>query len=102
MYWSDGKVSVYTEYIVRILDNISSNIVKYADSRYKIVISSVNTENMLGFRFENREVSLEEKTDSSGVGLQSIKNMMKKMNGKCRIRHAENTFAVELLFPFVS
>ena len=57
---------------------------------------------MLGFRFENREVSLEEKTDSSGVGLQSIKNMMKKMNGKCRIRHAENTFAVELLFPFVS
>ena len=100
--WSDGKVSVYTEYIVRILDNISSNIVKYADSRYKIVISSVNTENMLGFRFENREVSLEEKTDSSGVGLQSIKNMMKKMNGKCRIRHAENTFAVELLFPFVS
>ena len=28
--------------------------------------------------------------------------MMKKMNGKCRIRHAENTFAVELLFPFVS
>lgn len=30
--WSDRKVSVYTEYIVRILDNISSNIVKYADS----------------------------------------------------------------------
>lgn len=100
--WSDGKVSVYTEYIVRILDNISSNIVKYADSRYKIVISSVNTENMLGFRFENREVSLEEKTDSSGVGLQSIKNMMKKMNGKCRITHENDIFAVELYFPYIS
>lgn len=100
--WSDRKVSVYTEYIVRILDNISSNIVKYADSRYKIVISSVNTENMFGFRFENREVSLEEKTDSSGVGLQSIKNMMKKMNGKCRITHENDIFAVELYFPYIS
>ena len=82
--WTDRKIRVYTEYVVRILDNISSNIIKYADPQFKVMISSVNIDGRVGFCFENTERKLEEKTDSTGVGLQSIQNMMKKMNGRCQ------------------
>ena len=97
--WPEKNICVYTEYIVRILDNISSNIIKYADPRYKICISSVCEEKMIGFRFENRVLLLEEKNDSTGVGLQSIKNMMKKMYGDCRIMQENEKFSIRILFP---
>ena len=97
--WTEKNMCVYTEYIVRILDNISSNIIKYADPRYKICISSVCEGKMIGFRFENRVLLLEEKNDSTGVGLQSIKNMMKKMYGDCRIMQENEKFSIRILFP---
>lgn len=98
--WTDKSIQVYTEYIVRILDNISSNIIKYADSKYKVTISSVETDQTVGFCFKNYERKLDDKKDSNGVGLQSIKNMMKKMGGKCNIIREGELFAVEILFPF--
>lgn len=97
----DKNIRVYTEYIVRILDNISSNIIKYADPENKVIISSVCTENMVGFRFENTEKVLTEKIDSNKVGIQSIKNMMKKMDGNIKTTNENGVFAVEILFPCV-
>ncbi len=97
--WPEKNMCVYTEYIVRILDNISSNIIKYADPQYKIGILSLCEGSMIGFRFENRVLSLEEKNDSTGVGLQSIKNMMKKMYGDCRILQENEKFSIEIWFP---
>ena len=97
--WTDRKIRVYTEYVVRILDNISSNIIKYADSQFKVMISSVNIDGRVGFCFENTERKLEEKTDSTGVGLQSIQNMMKKMNGRCQVIQNGQQFRIELFFP---
>lgn len=98
--WSGKNIRVYTEYIVRILDNIASNIIKYADPAYKVTISSVSTEYMTGFCFGNVERKMEEKRDSNGVGLPSIKNMMKKMGGKCRVIRENEMFGIEILFPF--
>lgn len=100
--WVDRKISVYTEYIVRIIDNIASNIIKYADCQYKVVISSTFSNNMVGFAFENKESDINEKNDSTGVGLQSIKNMMRKMGGSCRIIHENGMFRIEILFPCVN
>lgn len=97
--WPEKNIRIYTEYIVRILDNISSNIIKYADPQYKIILSSVCQGQLIGFRFENAELNLEEKKESTGVGLQSIKNMMKKMQGDCRVTHEDKKFGIEILFP---
>ena len=98
--WEDKKLRVCTEYIVRVVDNITSNIIKYADPQQKVMISSVNKEYMAGFAFENSEKIIQDRKDSTGVGLQSIKNMMKKMNGDCRICQYENHFRIELYFPY--
>lgn len=97
--WPEKNIRVYTEYIVRILDNISSNIIKYADPTYKVVISSVWTDQTTGFVFQNVKRELEDNKESNGVGVQSIRNMMKKMRGRCRIIEKNNMFGIEIVFP---
>lgn len=97
--WPEADLRVYTEYIVRILDNISSNIIKYADPQNKVLITSVYTGSTVGFRFENTENRQLDKKDSNGVGLQSIRNMMKKMGGSCKTSNENGRFAVEISFP---
>ena len=42
---------------------------------------------------------LEDKKDSNGVGIQSIRNMMKKMGGRCRIIEENDLFGIEIIFP---
>lgn len=100
--WPEKNIRVCTEYIVRILDNISSNIIKYADPSYKVIISSVSTDQTTGFVFQNVKRELEDKKDSNGVGVQSIRNMMKKMGGRCRIIEENDMFGIEIIFPDVN
>ena len=72
MEWRDQKLRVCTEYVVRIMDNITSNILKYADAEKPVKISSMYIGQMAGFAFENSVQELTEKPDSTRVGLQSI------------------------------
>ena len=97
--WTDRKVRISTDYITRILDNITSNIIKYADPSMPVIISSVEDVHMAGFLFENHIRQAEEKTESTGIGIQSIKNMMEKMGGKCIVESEKGSFRLILLFP---
>lgn len=56
---------------------------------------------MAGFLFENRIKKIEEKEESTGIGIQNIKNMMQKMGGKCVVKEIEERFQLFLLFPKV-
>lgn len=97
--WVDKKIQVSTDYLMRIMDNITSNILKYGDSSQPVTISSVCEKHMSGFRFENKIRDMEEKPDSTGIGIQSVKNMMQKMGGQCITEQKEKQFFITLLFP---
>lgn len=97
--WNEAKLQVNTEYISRILDNVTSNIQKYADKTSPVTIGSVKNGNMEGFYFENRAAVQTEETESTEVGIQSIKNMMAKMGGKCIAGKENETFRLILYFP---
>lgn len=99
MEWRDQKLRVCTEYVVRIMDNITSNILKYADAEKPVKISSLYIGKMAGFAFENSVQELTEKPDSTRVGLQSIKNMMQKMGGISKTCEQDGIFRIEVLFP---
>jgi signal transduction histidine kinase len=99
MEWRDQKLRVCTEYVVRIMDNITSNILKYADAEKPVKISSMYIGQMAGFAFENSVQELTEKPDSTRVGLQSIKNMMQKMGGISKTCEQDGIFRIEVLFP---
>ena len=97
--WIARNIRVNTGYIARIMDNITSNIVKYASDREPVVIGSLEGREMAGFFIENTVRDMEEKPESTGIGIQSIRNMMKKMGGKCGVSCTENRFRIEVEFP---
>lgn len=99
--WNEVRLKINTDYISRILDNVTSNIQKYADQNCPVTIGSVKNSNMEGFYFENRTAALTDETESTGVGIQSIKNMMAKMGGRCITGMENGVFRLTLYFPCV-
>lgn len=100
--WKECRCQVYMDYVTRIMDNVTSNIVKYADPKKPVVIQSVYQEDMAGFSFKNAVNHTDRKVESTGVGIQSIQNMMKKMGGTCSIWQSwesKGHFKIEILFP---
>lgn len=100
----ERKIRVNDEYISRILDNLVSNIVKYADKSAPVRISTLYAEASGGLRFENRisEDAQERKKSegSTNIGLHNVRKMMNAMHGFSSAEESGNTFAVTLLFHF--
>lgn len=97
--WIGRETRISTDYMMRIMDNITSNIIKYADSSMPVIVSSIEDGYMAGFSFENHIRPAGEKVESTGIGIQSIKNMMMKMGGKCMAEKEKDSFRIILLFP---
>ena len=97
----DVLLSVSGQYVRRILDNITSNLVKYADPCSDILVRFVQEEGRAGLCFENRVLPVPASSESTKVGLPSIETMMEKMQGICRIEQPEGIFRMTLLFQTV-
>ena len=97
--WPRGRLRISTDYVMRIMDNLTSNIMKYADPSAPVAIYAVEEGSMAGFLFENKVKKPEEETESNGIGIQSIKNMMLKMRGKCMTVQEGERFQILILFP---
>ena len=97
--WCSGFVNVNDEYIRRIFENAASNIIKYGDPLEKVLISSAETKEYCGFSVINKCYCSGQKTESSGVGIESIRTMMRQMKGICTVEQTENSFELTLLFP---
>ncbi len=96
--WSEEKIRISTNYVMRIMDNIASNIVKYADHNAPIRIEDIQDELHIGFVFENKIRKPDKNTESTGIGMQNIKNMMQKMNGECIEKQINGNYRLTLLF----
>lgn len=100
--WRECLLKINMDYVTRIMDNLTSNIIKYADPAEPIVLRSVYREGMAGFSIQNKTASMSRKVESTGVGIVSIHSMMKKMNGVCRVwqpSQSQSLFEIEILFP---
>lgn len=97
--WIDCKIRISTDYLMRIMDNITSNIIKYADPSYEILVSSVQQKKAVGVLFENKIRKTNEVVESTGIGMQNIKNMMLNMGGECKVKKTKEKYCLILLFP---
>lgn len=98
----DGrKIRINEEYINRILDNLVSNIIKYADRKTPV---KIYTDKSGGLCFENRiceDAEDKKRTEgSTNIGLGNVKKMMKSMHGSCTAEQKEDSFSVTLIFPW--
>ena len=94
----DVLLSVSGQYVRRILDNITSNLLKYADPDRDVVVRFVQEGSRAGLCFENCVLPVPASSESTKVGLPSIETMMEKMQGICRIEQPEGVFRMTLLF----
>ena len=94
----DPILTVKGQYVRRILDNITSNILKYADPENEIVVRSVQEENRVGLSFLNKTLPVPSSAESTKVGLTSMETMMEKMNAVFRVEQGKDWFCVTLLF----
>lgn len=109
--WSTRKVSVSMNYIQRIIDNICSNILKYADRTKPVSISLRADENSPSDpEGEGRTIILQignsvgnRKSDEGGsnIGLTNIELMLSKMNGSLEVEDDGGTFTMIMKIPAV-
>jgi signal transduction histidine kinase len=97
----DGKLSVVADYICRILNNIESNIVKYADRKKEVCISMEIKEAEFIIRICNRIDPAADKSESTNIGLPNIRQMMQNMNGNCEVTEEDGSFGIALHFPLI-
>lgn len=98
--WPEKKISVVTDYVRRISDNICSNMQKYADNSQPVSLTVKEHDEKLLIRFSNKVAPLSSKTESYGVGVDNIKIMMNKMGGECIVSQDDETYTISLLFDF--
>lgn len=99
LHFGQGKVAVHTPYLRRILDNLSSNILKYASRKEPILVQAQEEENTLVLFFRNSLKEREDVTEGTCVGLSSVQAMMEKMGGSSHAEQTGAAFQITLVFP---
>ncbi len=97
--WPKVEISVYAQYVKRLIDNVASNIIKYADPSTPIQIKTLVLDGAVNLSFRNAAQNESTKQDGAHIGISNMQTMMEKMNGLCLITHTEKIFEVEFRFP---
>lgn len=96
--WTEAQISYSSDYVVRIIDNIISNIVKYGDVKEPVIIETIQESGRIGLLFGNRIKITDVPVESTGVGIKSIDNMMKEMGGICVSSCQDMFFQIQIFF----
>lgn len=94
----DGTLLGDMGLIERIFDNVFSNIVKYAEKE-DIQIALTQYENQICLSFVNSIKTSSFKEESTGIGLKSVKKMVRQMHGDVMFQEEEARFQVKILLP---
>ncbi|MCD7883236.1 MAG: HAMP domain-containing histidine kinase [Lachnospiraceae bacterium] len=117
--WQPALVCVSTDYVGRIMNNIISNIEKYADKsqeiRLELLYEHKNGNAAAGSEQEQSEEKLDadyiemsftngiavpnQYVEGTGIGVKNISMMMNQMHGFARTEISEEQYCIALLFP---
>jgi len=97
--WPQANVYVHPPYIRRILDNVTSNIFKYAAMDVPLFIRAGAEEEMVFLSFQNSISPSAAEQEGTQIGITNMKAMMEKMGGECQVFHSDSVFKLTLFFP---
>ncbi|MGZ9585677.1 HAMP domain-containing sensor histidine kinase [Paenibacillus marinisediminis] len=98
---TDFKVRVCISSLLRIFDNIFSNLMKYADRTENIRVSIEADEHYCTIQFDNQIYEQSEKIASTKIGLENVKRLMKQQQGELILHESDRRFSLMLKFPLV-
>lgn len=87
--------------IKRIINNIFSNFLKYAEISQPINIKMSTDENNLKLEFKNRKKYTTNYIESNQIGLKSVQQMLKIHDGSFMVTDDENNFNVIITIPLI-
>ena len=99
--WHPVKICINTDYMGRIINNIFSNIIKYADSTIPIELSSIYENHYIHFTIKNRISMPVKHPNGTGIGVKNIHTMISKMEGFCNVNIDNNFYIMTLTFPII-
>ena len=92
-------LDIEERYFRRVIDNIFSNIVKYADVSSPVVLGARQGDGTLTFYCENKRRTDKDIPESNGIGLRTCARMMEEMGGGLSFDEVDGVFTVEITFP---
>jgi signal transduction histidine kinase len=98
---ASGSMSIRTDapYTMRIIDNLFSNIRKYADRSKPITLSAVREGDKLKVSFENSVAKDANEAESSGIGMKPSRRIAELLGLGFAYREEGNIFRTEVEFP---
>ncbi len=95
------SVRVNMDDILRVFNNIFSNIDKYADESAPVIVTIRKELTECVVTFSNKIRQSPRKNESSKIGLISISSLMKRQSGSSISKTTDDTFILELRLPIV-
>lgn len=99
LQWREISIRISYDFLGRIINNILSNIQKYAERKSRVYLSALYKEGYIGLSVKNRIGQEDVKIKGNKIGVENIKMMMKKMKGKCEVFLEKETYQIILWFP---
>lgn len=96
---SSGNCMMNSQYMQRVLNNILSNLEKYADKAVPIEVSAAKEQSYLIIRVRNRICENLDRHESTRIGLITCERIMKLHHGEFRKFETDDEFTVKLTIP---
>jgi signal transduction histidine kinase len=93
------KINVNTDDILRVFNNVFTNIDKYADETEPVHVGLKCDKEFATLSISNKIRSVPRKNESAKIGLISINSLMKRQGGSSVTKTTLDTFTIELKFP---
>lgn len=97
--WRPVCVQVNTDYLGRIVNNILSNIEKYASPDAEVQIQIIYEPGQVGICIQNGIAAPDQYVEGTGLGIKNISFMMQQLAGKAVIHKTEHIYQIVLYFP---
>ena len=97
----EGECSIKADplYLKRVLDNLVSNIKKYADKNYPIMVITELREKELSVCISNHIAKSMDRVESTKIGIRTCEKIASHMGGSFIIRSDDTHYAAELILP---
>ena len=94
-----GRLRVDLSHFRRIFDNLFSNVRKYADLAYPVIIRRHIEQDELIVTITNHINPNQPRVESNRIGLQTCHKLVAAMGGEFNQSRTKQTFSVEVLLP---
>ena len=96
---SDATVKIDERYFRRVIDNIFSNIIKYADIETDVELCAGCSDGKVTLSCKNKIRTDRDIPESNGIGLKTCMKMMEEMGGELKTEDSDGFFTVKISLP---